>query len=67
MEYHSYESVFEKEDKLYIRVSYSNGKIDAETKRRLGWTFIADRLTFSEAIKVCEEHNKSILEERMRR
>jgi len=60
------EYIFEKNDELYTRILFSNEEEAIEAGKRLGWKLIEEKLTFPEAIRVCEGHNRPILNKKIR-
>jgi len=59
-------SIFQKPDGLYERLENQSSDSTRETAEKLGWKFISTPGSLAEAIGICEEHNRPILEARYR-
>ena len=66
-----HEYIFEKPDGLYARISYESPELANQARQHLenlGWKIVFEEgLESREAMKRCEEHNKPILNEMMRK
>ena len=60
------EYIFEKPEGLYMRILDENSARAYQAGENLGWKMIEGDLETSEAIRICEEHNKPILDLRIK-